>query len=61
MGVGPLDALNGVFDRLPQRGVDPETGGITSSAPLRRKPSKRPEIRMSHSSSLMAESVARTW
>lgn len=43
------------------RGVGPRDGGAgVSSAPERRKPSKRPEVRISHSPSLMAARVART-
>ena len=51
-GVGPLEW--GVY--RPSDG-----GGISklSSAPLRRKPSKRPEVKISHSSSDTADRVAR--
>ena len=56
-GVGPLEGVAWGPRDGEEKGK--EEGVMLSSAPERKKPSKRPETRISHSASLMAAKVAR--
>lgn len=53
-GVGPRDGGKGKFG-------SGDEAAASRSAPDQRKPSKRPEMRISHSAVLMSERVVRRW